>query len=109
MGKGGLGLAIQRFMKRLGREGERLELAIQRCMKERRSVTSYDIITYLWQSHHAMLNDSLSKRLSGHLGWLVTPRSAEDMLDGQLHKHRVDIPAPARTTHGGHPLKGIYA
>ena len=36
---------------------------------------------------------------SGHLGGLVMPQSAEEMLD--RHHQRVDIPAHARAAHKG--------
>ena len=37
--------------------------------------------------------------ISGHFGGRATPRSAEEMLDGQ--HQRVDITAPAGTVHVG--------
>ena len=46
-----------------------------------------------------MPRQPLQNHPSRHFGEWATPWSAEEMLDGQLH--RVDIPARARTAHKG--------
>ena len=56
----------------------------------------------IWSGMSHTTTNDLQHHPSGYVGGCATPRSAEEMLDGQ---HRiVDIPARARTAHNG-PLQ----
>ena len=60
-----------------------------------------------WHGSGMLSNTTISPSIhpSGRLGGWATPRSAEEMLDGQCR--RVDVPAYVRTAHDVLPQKRL--